>query len=336
MLKSINYNMQYTFPRKLKSGDTIEVIAPAHSLGIISHDIREIANKRFADMGLKLSFGKHVEEQDEVLSSSIESRIRDLHDAFLNPDVSAIIAVIGGFNSNQLLRYIDWDIIRAHPKILCGYSDINALSNAMLAKTGLVSYSGPAYSSFGQKLHFEYTLDYFKKCLFSDESFSVEPTEFWTDDQWYLDQDKRSPIKNDDPTVIHEGEAEGTIVAGNLCTFQLLHGTEYMPSLAGTLLFLEDDEETRDVIFDRDLQSLIHQPGFEGVRGIVIARFEPKSNMSPETIKRIINTKRELDHLPVIANADFGHTMPIFTFPIGGTARISARNQKTSIEIVTH
>ena len=58
--------------------------------------------------------------------------------------------------------------------------------------------------------------------------------------------------------------------------------------------------------------------------------------MPLETIKRIINTKRELDHLPVITNADFGHTMPIFTFPIGGTARILAHNQKVSVEIITH
>ena len=111
-----------TFPEKLKKGDLVRVVAPASSLGIISEENREIANRRFGEMGLRLSFGEHAEEMDEFHSSSIESRVADLHAAFADPEVKAIFPVIGGFNSNQLLRYLDWDLIRSNPKILCGYS----------------------------------------------------------------------------------------------------------------------------------------------------------------------------------------------------------------------
>src|SRR3989344_4943573 len=141
--------MKSVFPAKLQSGDTVAIITPSRSLRIISADIQEIANKRFAELGLKLVFGRHCSECDEFKSSSITSRIVDLHEAFANTDVKATLAVIGGYNANQLLRYLDWDLIRANPKILCGFSDITALSNAIYTKTGLVGYSGPHYSSFG-------------------------------------------------------------------------------------------------------------------------------------------------------------------------------------------
>jgi muramoyltetrapeptide carboxypeptidase LdcA involved in peptidoglycan recycling len=80
--------------------------------------------------------------------------------AFEDAHVAAVLTVIAGYNSNQLLRYVDWELIGSHPKVLCGYSDISALQHAMWAKTRLVTYSGPHYSTFGQKLYAEYTVDY--------------------------------------------------------------------------------------------------------------------------------------------------------------------------------
>jgi len=87
------------------------------------------------------------------------------------------------------------------------------------------------------------------------------------------------------------------------------------------------------VEFDRDLQSLIHQPNFDKVQGMLIGRFEKKFNIDLEKLKFIINTKRELKNIPIIANADFGHTNPIFTFPIGGLCEISASKEMVSIEL---
>lgn len=332
--------MERIFPEKLKAGDGVRVIAPAHSLSIISPANREISNQRFADLGLKLSFGQHVEESDIFESSSIESRIEDLHDAFRDKNVNAIFAVIGGFNSNQLLRYLDWDLIRQNPKILCGYSDITALGNAIFAKTGLVNYSGPAYSTCGTKIGFDYSLDYLKKCLMSNESFAAEPAAEWSDDPWYKDQENRSFIKNEGFWPINDGQAKGTIIGGNLCTLNLLQGTEYMPDLKDSILFLEDDYESKALNFDRDLQSLIHQPDFSGVRGIVIGRFQKASEVSLEQITAIVKNKKELASLPVFANADFGHTDQMITFPIGGEAEMvvesaSGRSQ-AELRILKH
>lgn len=175
--------MDKIFPEKLKPGDEIRIIAPSRSLAIITSESREIANERFEDMRLKLSFGKHVEEIDDFVSSSIDSRVEDLHDAFNDKNVKGILTVIGGFNCNQLFKYIDWDIIKSNPKVLCGFSDITALNNAIFTKTGLVSYSGPNYSTFGQKLHFDYTLNYFKECLIAEKPFEIHSSDSWSDNE---------------------------------------------------------------------------------------------------------------------------------------------------------
>jgi muramoyltetrapeptide carboxypeptidase LdcA involved in peptidoglycan recycling len=324
------------FPKKLKSGDSVQIIAPASSLGIISQANRKIANQRFLEMGLSVTFGKHVEEIDLFDSSSIESRIKDLHDAFCNPNVKAILAVIGGFNSNQLLKYIDWEIIRNNPKIFCGFSDITALNNAIFAKTGLVTYSGPAYATFGEKLGFDYTLEAFKKCLFSEEPLEIKPSLIWSDDAYYLDQENRTFIQNEGYLIINTGKARGTILGANLCTFNLLQGTEFFPNLAGSVLFLEDDDVSTDVEFDRNLQSLLHLPEFAGVAGLVLGRFQKATKMTNEKLIKIIKTKKELNNLPVIANVDFGHTQSMITFPIGGEVNLVIEKEQAIIEISKH
>lgn len=328
--------MDKIFPEKLKAGDEIRVIAPSRSLSIISQESREIANKRFQELGFKLTFGKHVEEMDDFASSPIESRVEDLHVAFSDKNVKAILTVIGGFNSNQLLRYINWELIKNNPKILCGFSDITALNNAFFAKTGLVTYSGPHYSSFGQKLHFDYTLDYFKKCLLSEKPFEIKPSESWSDDAWYKNQDDRKLISNDGWLILNEGNAEGTILGANLCTFNLLQGTEYFPDLTDSILFLEDDEESAPHDFDRDLQSLIHLPEFSKVKGLVIGRFQNASEMTKEKLTQIIKTKKELDKLPVLANVDFGHTDPKITFPVGGETDLQVAASSATIQVSKH
>ena len=332
--------MKNIYPQKLKTGDEVRVVAPARSMSIISKESRYIANQRFAELGLKLTFGKHVEEADNFVSSSIKSRVEDLHEAFLDKNVKAIFTVIGGFNSNQMLKCIDWKIIKNNPKIFCGYSDITVLSNAIYAKTGLITYVGPHYSTLGSKKYLDYTLDYLKKCLMSDEPFEIMPSENWTDDKWYINQEDRHLIKNEGWWVINEGQAKGKILGGNLCTFNLLQGTEYFPEFnEDTILFLEDDEMVGaqfDITFDRDLQSVIHQPGFENVKGIVIGRCQVSSKMTKEKFNEIISSKAELKNIPVIANVDFGHTSPLITFPIGGIAEIKADKSQSSINILKH
>lgn len=322
-------------PNKLKAGDEVRVIAPSRSMAILGEDCKKLATERLEALGLKVTFGKHVMEADpDYFAASKEARVEDLNDAFRDPNVRAILTVIGGFNSNQILDYIDYEAIKNDPKIFCGFSDITALSNAIHAKTGVVTYSGPHYSSFGMLKGFEYTLEYFKKMFFEGNEFEITSSNEWSDDAWFIDQENRKFIPNDGMFIINEGEAEGDIVGGNLCTLNLLQGTEYMPNIENKVLFLEDDDMAGKIFlmeFDRNLQSLIHMPEFKTVRGIVLGRSQVATEMTKEKWIKLIKNKPELANIPVVAGADFGHSTPIFTFPVGGHARVKAKDGKIEI-----
>jgi len=321
-------------PSKLKRGDEIRVVALAASMSIITKENVELAKSFLENLGFKVTFGKHVNETGIFKSASLESKIFDFHEAVVDKNVKAIFAVIGGFNSNELLGYLDYELIKNNPKILCGYSDITALTNAITAKTGLVTYSGPVFSMFAMKEHNEYWVDYFKKCLIENSEISVTPSKEWSDDRWYKG-DERVLKENTGFWIINQGKAEGIIIGGNLCTLNLLQGTEYMPSLKGSILFLEDDEQSDGYTFGRDLQSLMHLPDFQYVQAIIIGRFQKNSKVGREQIEYIIKTKKELKNIPVVANVDFGHTNPIITFPIGGTAKLKV-DDEVELKILKH
>lgn len=326
----------FIIPKKLEKGDKIRIIAPSMSMAIISQSVRNIAKQRLEKSGFKITFSKNIEEKDEFGSSSIQPRIIDIHEAFLDKNVKAILTAIGGFNSNQLLKYLDYNIIKLNPKIFCGYSDITALQNAIYTKTGLVTYSGPYFSTFGMLKGIDYTLDYFKKCLIEEIPFNINPSKTWSDDLWYKNQKKRKFIKNKGCLIINKGEAEGIIIGGNLCSLNLLQGTEFMPNLKNVILFIEDDGESRPQIFDRDLQSLIHLPNFYGVKALIIGRFQKKSKIKDNLLTKIIKNKKELKDIPAVANVNFGHTTPQITFPIGGKARIFIGKNKVELKILKH
>jgi muramoyltetrapeptide carboxypeptidase len=317
----------------LRRGSHIRVIAPSRSLAMISADTRAVADRRLADLGLSISFGSHAEECDEFVSTSIDHRVSDLHAAFADPTVDGILTVIGGYNSNQLLPEIDWDLIAANPKIFCGYSDITALTCAIHAHTGLVTHSGPHYSTFGMEQHFDTTLRHFVDALFRPQRRIVEHTTAWTDDAWFIDQHDRTLRPTDGPWVLHPGTAAGTLIGGNLCTFNLLHGTDHMPSLESSVLFLEDDYLSFPEIFDRDLTSLSQQPDFDGVRAILIGRFQPSVDMTRAKLQHIVDTNDRLARIPIVANLDFGHTDPIMTIPVGGRAWLDATEDRCQLEV---
>ena len=334
--------MQSIIPEKLKFGDEIRVIAPSRSMSILSKETVNIATKRLEKLGFKVSFGKNIysEFDKNYGCGSIKERIEDLHEAFLDKNIKAVLTAIGGFNSNQILDYINYDLIKNNPKIICGFSDITALLNAIYAKTGLVTYYGPHYSSFGMEVGFDYTLEYFKKIFMFDKKDSneilIENPKVWSDDLWFLDQKNRKFIDNTGLEVINQGCAEGTIIGGNLCTLNLLQGTEFMPLQDDNIILMieEDNFAGKEFFreFDRNLQSLLHcyKNKNKKISGIIIGRAQVNCNMNFEKWKIMIDNKLELANIPVLINADFGHTTPIFTFPIGGHAYIN--NNKIKIK----
>lgn len=322
------------FPNKLQKGDTVRVIAPSWSLSIIREEVKQRAEQTLSDMGLTVSYSNHVEETGFFQSASVQSRVDDLHDAFCDPTVKGVLTVIGGWHVNQLFQYMDWDLIQSNPKIFCGFSDIDSLNNAIFAKTRMVTYSGPHFIFFGQKHGFEYTKRYFEKAVMHDTPFSIEPSNQWSDDDWAAHQENRHFFQNQGLTVFQEGEAKGMIISSNLSALSVLQGTDYFPPIGDTVLFIEETKLSIPSVFDRNLQSLVQQKNFH-IRGLVIGRFQ-QGAMADDELRFILASKKELKGIPIILNADFGHTDPKITIPVGGEAVLRAYHDNPQIIITRH
>jgi len=218
--------------------------------------------------------------------------------------------------------------------MLCGFSDVDALVNAVHAMTGLVTYSGPLHIFFGQKKDFGYTKEHFIKATKDDRPFKLEANKYWSDDDWASDQENRNLLPNVGLQVVQYGTATRRIVGGNLCTLNLLQGTQYMPDLNDVVLFLEEAKFSNPSQVDRDLQSLVQQKGFKA-NGFVMGRFQP-GTMTDKQLLEILRSKKELNNIPIITNANFGHTNPKGTIPVGDTAHIEASNQHAEIIFLEH
>ena len=339
-----NFEKQRIIPPKLKSGDRIRVLALSRTIGgIIAYEgITEadiaFARQRLESMGFIVEFGEHIMECNAHLTTSVESRIEDLHCAIIEPSVKMILAATGGVGAIQLLEHIDYELIKSHPKIICGYSDITHIANAVFANTGVVGYYGPNFSSFMMRKGFEYTMEYFQKCLCSEESFSANPAETWSDDAWVKEQDNRTFLHTDGFWPVNYGNAEGVIVGGAALAFNHLQGSKFFPSLKGAILFLESpsDGKASLMALDSCIRAICFQEDFKGVRGIVIGRYPRNSRIDRNNLTELVHQISEISEIPIAANVDFGHTTPVMTVPIGGKCILQVRQKDASIEIVEH
>ncbi|HEM3610290.1 TPA: LD-carboxypeptidase [Streptococcus suis] len=308
--------------KRLKKGDHIRVVSPSSSIESIGgFEANVAAKKKLEALGFRLSFSEHYFENDIFDSAPIASRVADLEAAFANETVDAILTTIGGFNCNELLPYLDFDLIAQNPKIFCGYSDTTALLNAIYAKTGMQTYMGPAYSSFKMREGQDYQTQAWLNAVTQD-SFTLEPSEEWSSDAWYIPDAPRTFF----PTewkVYNPGQAFGVAIGGNLSTFALLHGTEFAPKPDKYILFLEEAEEDHYVEFTRHFAALLQV--YPNPQAVLIGRFPKETEMTEEILLAILDKHPILKKVPVLYDLDFAHTQPLFTITIGGQVEIDTK-----------
>ncbi|MFG1920673.1 LD-carboxypeptidase [Cryptosporangium sp. NPDC048952] len=299
-----------TLPRKLTAGDQVRVVAPSSSLALLPDAVRLAAVGRLeSEFGVRVTFGEHVHESGPLGVGPVAGRVADLHDAFADPDVAGIMTVDGG-HANQLLPHLDYDLIRANPKVLVGFSD--ALQGALVARANLVTYSGPRFSTFGRDA--EATVAAFRSAVFSDEAVSWVPSP--GNQGWW---------------VLQPGTANGPIVGGTLSSVNLLQGTPYWPDLDGAVVVVAEDS-VHD--FAGGLTSLL-QTGIV-VRGLVVGRFPRRTEIPQELLRHIVTTAPQLAGVPVLANVDVGPTDPVYTFPVGGSCYLAAEPGAVEIVLTRH
>jgi len=316
----------------LQPGDEIRIVAPSSAWNTDRAKQYERAKRNLEKLGFSVTYGKYLEPAAHLDAVDVRLRAKDIHNAYRDNSVKAIMALNGGWLANSLLPYLDWDVIKANPKPFIGYSDITVLLNAIYAKTGNVGYLGPNLGTFGIKHEAQYTAENLRSVLCGKEkTVRLVPSKKWGEGK------KRKQYSTQPWEVIQPGSAEGTVIGGNIATLYLLQGTDYYPMFKkDTVLILEDDDEAGEYTtreFDRRLESIIQQPNARKyIKAIVIGRFQSASKVSMEDIRQIIINKN-LKNIPVVANVDFGHTQPLLTLPIGGKMRVKAGN-KVQLEIL--
>ncbi len=206
-------------PPSLKPGDEIRIIAPASA-----PDMRALSRSvsRLTKLGYRISLGKNIRKlvQRNSLAAPTSERAAELMDAFADDSVNTIFCARGGYGSIHILPMLDYDVIREHPKIFVGYSDITALHMAFNKLSGLVTFHGPMPASDPE----EYGKATFKKYL---DVLSGNSTDL----KQFID----NVVK-----YIFRGKVEGKSTGTNISVYSSLIGTNYLPSSAGKIFFIED------------------------------------------------------------------------------------------------
>ena len=300
-------------PSKLKKGDTIGVIAPSN---YIEKDDLEYINASIALMeasGFKVKFGKYVFEDTLGYGTSPEKRAADINWAFTDDEVKAIMCVKGGEDSNTALDYIDYKMIKNHPKIICGFSDNTSILNAIHEKTGLVTYHGPTFKSL-TSWETGYAYKQFIK-TFAENTESLIMGE-----------------PEDEYTTIQAGQVTGEFVGGNLSLFTKLVCGKYAVNLQDKILFLEElGFEAAPEMVNSNIYYLKQNGVFDKIAGLWIGNYEHPSKISLEKI--ITNVIGDEYKFPIIKSNNFGHIDKKIIIPIGTKAEINT-NEKIKIKLV--
>lgn len=321
----------------LKKGDGIAVFSPSSPATVTAEGRYRRGKQYLEQKGFSIIEGALTGKRDCYRSGSIKERAAELNELILNPKVKCIMAAIGGMNSNSILPYIDYEALKANPKIIIGYSDVTALLLGIYAKTGMVTYYGPAMvASFGELPPFvDLTYDYFENVLKHTASFpyTISKPEIWTDEyiNWETQSKSKKASQNQWLTV-NAGKVRGRLIGGNLNTMQGIWGSPYMPEIKeGDILMIEDSLKDAATI-ERSFSHLKLNGIFDKIGGLILGKHELFDDCGTdrkpyEILQEVIGEVQ----FPILAEFDCCHTHPMITMPIGAEIELDTINQKVTV-----
>ncbi|MBQ2937297.1 MAG: LD-carboxypeptidase [Clostridia bacterium] len=298
-------------PERLKRGDTIGVIAPSDP--IIGDNIEELesARKIIEKDGFKVKYSKNLFLNTNEYSSSAKEKAQDINEMFADKEVKMIWCAKGGENSNTIFEYIDYELIKQNPKIICGYSDITSLTNMITEKAGLVTFSGTNFKTIATD-----ETDYsYKEAIkrFVDTDLEIGQAE----EKYY---------------TIQEGRVEGKLIGGNLSLTRAMVSGKYSINFTDKILFLEElGFETGPALASNYLYYMKQNGVFDKIKGLWIGNYEHESGIALEKI--IMDVLGNEYNFPIIKSNNFGHIETKTVIPIGTKAKIDTRNQ-VKIELI--
>jgi muramoyltetrapeptide carboxypeptidase len=307
-------------PARLNLGDTLGVIAPASAPG--NPDTIDLGLAALEKLGFKTRPAPNLRKRSGFLAGTDRERADDLMRMFLDPDIHGILCLRGGYGTARLLPLLDYQAIRANPKVFVGYSDITSLHCAFLAKAGLVSFHGPMVTS-----------DFSKPTVSEFASQSLLRIVMQPQPAGSIRAGSR--IKT--TKVLAGGKAVGTLVGGNLSILCAALGTPFQPSFKGAVLFIEDVNE-EPYRFDRMLTQLLNAGLLQQVSGVAIGVNkrcrDPKARTAKEYRQSLEDVFRERLlplRIPIVMGLPFGHIRHNATLPQGAQVLLDADEGDLSI-----
>lgn len=290
-------------PPRLKPGDTIGIIAPA---GIVEPESIEPITQKLATLELKVKLGNHLLDRYGYLAGKDRDRAADINAMFADKSVQAILAMRGGWGCNRILPLLDYTLIRHHPKIIMGLSDITALLLAIYAKTNLITF----HSLTGTSSWNEFSVDYLRRILFNGEAVTMQ-----------------NPTNTDlRVETIRGGKARGKLIGGNLSVLAAMIGSSYLPTWQHNILFLEDIREEVYRV-DRMLTQLQLAGILPQISGFVFGncrQCDPEEPDKSLTLMQVLQDRISPLGIPAWYGSMIGHIPDKFTLPIGAQVEIDA------------
>lgn len=295
-------------PPFLNPGDTVAVVAPASTVG--SDDGLDRADYWLRWMGLVPKFGPHAGDRYGYLAGTDADRAADLNAAYRDPEVKAVFAVRGGWGAARILPLLDWDAIRANPKLLIGYSDVTALHLAFAARAGYATIHGGNATSGWFKQGWE--------SLWQLAFAGGRPT---------LAGAQTEAETNRPGRTITGGKARGRLLGGNMTILSTLMGTPWVPDLKGAVLFLEDVNEAEYRV-DRMFQQLRLAGVLGEVAGVVFGQCTRCASTEPDyagfTVDQVVDEYLAPLGIPAFTGANIGHVSNQLSLPSGAEVELDA------------
>jgi muramoyltetrapeptide carboxypeptidase len=306
-------------PPRLRKGDLIGLIAPA---GHTSDSAIEKSVQHIESLGFRVKPGRYLREVYGNYAGSVEMRLADLHAMFLDPEVKAIWCIRGGSGGISLLNRIDYELIRNHPKILLGYSDITALHLAIHRHSGVVTFHGPVASSTPSQYSYEHMM-----------AVLTEPQPTYTIPM--APENKRRALTEPlyGTRTVHGGVATGPLIGGNLSLVSALCGTQYAADFRDSILFLEEVNEEPYRI-DRWMTQLDLSVGFANAAAVMVGICEecgPLKDAVSLTLDQTLDIHLTPLKIPAVTGYSFGHIRNQFTIPVGVRARLDTEAQTLTL-----
>ena len=285
-------------PNRLVKGDKIGIIAP--SSPVTENKLEDINNSitLMEGSGFEIVFGKNVFKNTLGYGSTAKEKAEDINSMFANPEIKAIFCVTGGANSNSTFEYIDYELIKQNPKILCGFSDSTSITNMITEKTGLVTFNGATFKALTSwETEYAYK-QVINKFVLGKKELAEQDDEFYT---------------------IKEGMTEGDLIGGNLSLTANLSSGKYSIDFTDKILFIEELVSESDAeMVSNHLYKMKQNGVFDKIKGIWVGNYEGEISLE----KILLDTLEDKYEFPIIKSNNFGHTEKKMVIPIGTKARI--------------